>query len=30
TINDVDRAKWANTTSVFGNCNPESSTSFKI
>ncbi|PNX94924.1 cyclic nucleotide-gated ion channel-like protein [Trifolium pratense] len=26
TINDVDRAKWANTTSVFGNCNPESST----
>ncbi|GAU28153.1 hypothetical protein TSUD_313120 [Trifolium subterraneum] len=29
TINDDDRTEWANTTSVFGNCNPESSTSFK-
>ncbi|WJX41926.1 hypothetical protein P8452_29214 [Trifolium repens] len=29
TINDDDRTKWANTTSLFGNCTPESSTSFK-
>ncbi|AES73805.2 putative potassium channel, voltage-dependent, EAG/ELK/ERG [Medicago truncatula] len=28
TINDGDRVKWANTTSVFGNCNPESSKVF--
>ncbi|XP_004501229.1 probable cyclic nucleotide-gated ion channel 14 isoform X3 [Cicer arietinum] len=28
TLNDNDRMKWVNTTSVFSNCNPESSTSF--
>ncbi|RDX93832.1 putative cyclic nucleotide-gated ion channel 14, partial [Mucuna pruriens] len=28
TLNNDDRMKWVNTTSVFGNCNPENSTSF--
>ncbi|XP_073223480.1 probable cyclic nucleotide-gated ion channel 14 [Cicer arietinum] len=28
TLNDNDRMKWVNTTFVFSNCNPESSTSF--
>ncbi|KAK7311827.1 hypothetical protein RJT34_10204 [Clitoria ternatea] len=27
-LDNDDRMKWVNTTSVFGNCNPESSTSF--
>ncbi|CAJ1973820.1 unnamed protein product [Sphenostylis stenocarpa] len=28
TLNHDDRMKWVNTTSVFGNCNPENSTNF--